>query len=351
MRGDTSYRSYTSYTLYIIISILAMSGLTSCAHKELCEIHPHVRTIRVVFDWRDAPAAAPEGMCVFFYPEDGGAPQRFDFAGRDGGEIELSDGSYRVLFYNNDTEAVLFRNTDSYNSHAGYTREGTLFESIYGNATQHAPRASGTEEQPVVISPDMMWGGSAPEVVISDNGISCIGACPESVRTGGHDHTVHSEQVITLYPHEQICTYTYEVRNVRHLKHITQVCGSLSGMSGAMTFSTEELDGRSVTIPFGAESDGVSSITGGFYTFGHHEDNAAPHHMTFYIWMDDGKKYAYGIDAGDKFNVTDQIHSAPDKRHVHIIIDGLDLPQPIENGNGFDISVDDWDVIEEDIDL
>ncbi len=336
-------------TIHYIIGVFAIAMLTACEHKELCEIHPHVKTVRVVFDWQDAPDANPEGMCVFFYPVSGGNPQRFDFAGTTGGEIQIQVGEYRVLCYNNDTEAVLFRGSDKFDTHEGYTREGSLFESIYGNASQHAPRTQGTEEQPVVISPDMMWGCTASDVTISDKGIRYLSLSLAASRAGDHSHTESVEQVITLYPHEQVCTYTYEVRNIKYLKHVTQVCGSLSGMSGALSFASEELDGRSVTIPFAAASDGVSSITGMFYTFGHDEANTDPHHMTFYVWMDDGKKYAYGIDAGEKFNVTEQIHTAPDKRHVHIIIDGLDLPQPIENGGGFDVSVDDWDVIEEDI--
>lgn len=48
--------------------------------------------------------------------------------------------------------------------------------------------------------------------------------------------------------------------------------------------------------------------------------------MVFYAVMDDGNKYCY--KGGDRLDVTDQVHSAPDKRHVHIIIDGLGLPKP-----------------------
>ena len=98
-----------------------------------------------------------------------------------------------------------------------------------------------------------------------------------------------------------------------------------------------------VTIPFASTSDGISKITGQFYTFGHHEDNQERHMMLFYAWLEDGSKYYYTYD------VTDQIHAAPDKRHVHIIIEGLEFPQPIGNGSGFDVDVDDWIIIEEDI--
>ncbi len=332
-----------------IISACLILATASCNHKELCLEHPHPKSVRVVFDWQDAPDANPEGMCVFFYPIDGGAPFRADFRGRDGGEIYIQDGEYRVLCYNNDTEAVLYRNTDIFDRHEGYTREGNLFESIYGNASQHTPRSQGTEEQPVVISPDMMWGCTASDVVISDKGIEYLSLSMAAGRAGENTLTRSTEQVITLYPHEQVCTYTYEVRNVSNLKHMTQVCGSITGMSGNLFFASEELGEESVTIPFAGASDGASSIKGKFYTFGHHGENADPHLMTFYIWMDDGAKYAYGIDAGDKYNVTEQIHTAPDKRHVHIVIDGLDLPQPIENGHGFDVDVDDWGIVEEDI--
>lgn len=311
--------------LHIIQCMLSVASLLcSCEHKELCYQHPHVKNISVTFDWQDAPEAQPKGMCVFFYPTNGNGVQRFDFKGMSGGEVELRAGTYRVMCYNNDTESLLFHNTDDFDAHTGYTREGNVLEPIYGNGAKYAPRVEGSEHERVVITPDMMWGCTATEVEVTDAG-----------------------QVITLYPHEMICTYSCEMRNVTNLKHATQMCGTLSGMSPSMLLGSEALGTECVTIPFEAVSDGVSTIMGKFYTFGHHEENNDPHHMTFYMVMDDGQKYAYGTDASERFNVTGQIHTAADPKHVHIVIDGLDLPQPIENGNGFDVSVDDWTIIED----
>ena len=82
--------------------------LTSCEHKELCYYHPHAAKVKVVFDWRDAPQADPDGMCVYFYPLEGGSGYRFDFNNTTGGEVDLRVGKYLVLCYNNDTEAVAF---------------------------------------------------------------------------------------------------------------------------------------------------------------------------------------------------------------------------------------------------
>ena len=299
--------------LLYLSAIIALC--TSCVHKELCLVHPHLATLRVEFDWKDAPEADPAGMCVYFYPLEGGRGQRFDFKGTKGGEVRLRVGKYRVLCYNNDTEIVEFYNTDDFGSHGVYTREGSVLEPIYGNAATYAPRAEGTEDERVVQQEDRY-------VEVEDH-------------------------VIWLYPHELVCTYTYEVRNVKNLKHLSQVCGSISSMSGTLEFSSEEIGKECVTLPFSGASDGVSKITGMFYTFGHHLDNPDPHRMAFYVVMDNGEKFCF--KDGNYLDVTSQVHEAPDFRHVHIIIDGLDLPEPMENGSGFDPSVDDWEVVEGEI--
>ncbi len=328
----------------LCIAIIAQLFL-SCQHKELCYHHPHTKVVSLEFDWRDAPQASPEGMCVFFYPLDGeDAPaRRFDFSGKKGGEIDIQEGRYRVLCYNNDTEALLLRGAGSFDTHEGYTREGSIFESISGSRIAQAPRAKDAEDERVVICPDMMWGCTALDVEITEEGVSYL-CFPESQKDDWAGlPPVVDEQVITLYPHELICTYTYEVRNVKNLKYVTKMCGSISSMAPSLFFGSEALGAECVTLPFEAASDGQSRITGSFLTFGHNEANTRHHRMVFYVWFTDGSKYYY------TFDVTDQVHNAPDKRHVHIIIDGLDFPQPIANGNGLQPSVDDWFEVDETI--
>lgn len=325
------------------ILLLLLILICSCTHKDLCTHHPHDINVRVNFDWVGAPEADPEGMCVLFYPVDGGQPRRYDLKGTEGGKINITVGEYIVMCYNNDTEGVLFRNPNDFCCHEAYTREGNIFESIYGNGSAD-PQRKGTDPERVVICPDMMWGSVATEVDITDDGI-----CYTCTTTRGADQRmVLEEHVITLYPAELTCIYTYEIRNVKNLKHATQMCATISGMSGGINLSTQELNLENITLPLESSFDKVSTITGRFITFGHHEDNDAPHRMELYVWMDDGQKLVYGTN-GEKFDITDQIHNAPDRHRVHIVIDGLDLPQPIENGNGFKPSVDDWDVVEKDI--
>lgn len=173
---------------------------------------------------------------------------------------------------------------------------------------------------------------------IAEDGVSYLYRSEAGDHTGGM-----SEQVITLYPKEEICTYTYEIRRVTNLKSTTQLCGSLSGLAHGLFMGTEEIEHERVTVPFEAVSDGVSTVTGKFLTFGHCASHDPHTIFTLYVWMKDGKKLYY------TFDVTDQVDNAPDPRHVHIIIDGLDLPQPIEDGDGFHVDIDDWQVVNEDI--
>ena len=334
---------------------LWVAFLTSCEHKELCYHHPHVVTVRVQFDWRNAPEADPEGMCVFFYPilEEGrnsgelGSAVRCDFRGTAGGTVDLQVGKYRAVCYNNDTEALLFSGADRFDTHYGYTREGNIFESIYGNGAMYAPRAEGSEDERVVITPDMMWGCNAFDIEVTDSGIGYV-CVPEKDRD--KVEVKDTEHVITLYPDELMCTYTYEIRNVTNLKYVDRMCASLSGMAGGLYFGREELDSECVTLPLEALKGDGTTIVGGFFTFGHHPENLDEHRMLLYVWLDGGEKVYYGRDSA-KFDVTEQIHGAPDKRHVHIVIDGLDLPQVIGNGSGYEVDVDDWYEVNEEIEL
>lgn len=313
----------------ILLAGLLSVILSSCNHKELCYVvHPHPVTVRVEFDWEEAPEANPAGMCVFFYHEDDGiTPVRVDFQGTRGGEVELTPGIYRIVTYNNDTEVVHAYNTYDFDHHYVTTREGHILEPIYGNGLPMPPRSGGTEDERVMITPDMLWGCNKPGTVVSQD----------------------SAQVITLRPHDMLCHYSYEVRNVKHLKHVSQMSAALSGMSPTLMISDESLQPEAVTLPFEAHKDGESMIRGEFLTFGHHDEIDNPHRMAFYMVMDDGSKYSF--TSGSNLDVTQQVHSAPDRRRVHLVIDGLDLPTPIENGDGFNPNVDDWDDVQQEIEL
>ena len=88
-----------------------------------------------------------------------------------------------------------------------------------------------------------------------------------------------------------------------------------------------------------------TSITGQLLAFGHCPSVRNRHRLTVYAVLADQSRWYYTYD------VTDQIHSAPNQRDVHIVFDGLPLPKPIVNGGGFQPTVEEWQEVPIDIEM
>ncbi|MCC8036949.1 MAG: DUF5119 domain-containing protein [Bacteroidales bacterium] len=310
----------------MLLLLLLLLLYSSCDHKELCYDHVHGTKIQLEYDWSAAPEAQPRGMCAFFYPDEPeGEVLRYDFTGRDGGEITVPVGSYQVIAYNNDTEATQFQGWGSLSTHEAFTREGNVLEPVLGSGVYQAPRATGSENEPVVIQPDMVWSATRCHVTVTAD-----------------------TRVIVLRPEVRVCTYSYEIRHVSNLAYISQCCASLSGLSPTLWMADDIPGDGQATIPFEAISDGESTITGEFLTFGYDTHYRRENRFLLYVWLSDGQKLCYGTESA-RFEVSEQIRQAPDPRHVHIIIDGLELPTPSGNANGYAPSVDDWSVENQDV--
>lgn len=361
-----------NHIITLLASLLILLLCPGCTHKELDSAYGTTARIRVLFDWRESPDAQPEGMCVYFYPLDPeeGAPRRFDFFDIVGGEIEIATGRYRVLCYNNDTEAILFRGHDLFDTHQAYTRIGYIFESLGMPPHAAPPRAEGTEREEVVITPDMLWGSAMADIEILEDQIRVITPLSSALAEEGHafapgdsartadDPTrggtlpmpprggqLTDITTLTLYPRPLVCHYSYEIRGVTNLSSASTMCGSLSGMSNSLTIGHELLTGAPVTLPVPAYRSDGSTIRGEFLTFGHcPEQKGTPHKLLLYVWLNDGSKFYYTAD------VTSQIHTAPDRRRVHLILEGLELPLPMDSSTGgLKPTVDGW--VEENHDI
>lgn len=295
--------------------------LASCEHKELCYDHSHIVPVNVVFDWTNAPDADPQSMEVYFYPKEGGTVQRFAFSGRDGGSVRLPYGDYDVLCLNTDLTATLYRGAEAWETFEVYTRDASLLEGMGVRTSGEPPRAEGAENESCALEPDMLWTGRLENVTV----------------------TATENQTVTLRPEQSVTRFTYRITNAENLDHVTSISGSLSGLSRGFFLGTAVLDEECVTVPFAAQSDRVSTVTGGFLGFGHCPggDEGTPHMFVIYAVLDDGSPWYYTVD------VTDQVHDPAQKpRHIHIELDGLPLPTPITNGSGMKPNVDDWqDVI------
>lgn len=306
-----------------IAAILAVTP--SCQHKELCYNHPHTADVEVIFDWQDAPDAAPESMSLYLFPLSGGEVLRYEFTDCAGGTIRVPVGHYDALCLNSDTENINYRNTERRETFEVTTRTTTLLSSLasLGVRSDGAPRADGSEDERIALTPDMLWSDHAEGIELK---------------------RIVEVQTITLYPKESVCTYTVEIRNAKNLKYVSGISGSLSSLAGGFLAGNAEMTEERVTIPFNvAISADDAVVRGGLLTFGHCPSTQNTHQLTIYAVLADESKWYYTYD------VTDQIHSAPNQRKIHIVLDGLPLPKPIVNGGGFQPSVDDWQPVKIDI--
>lgn len=325
--------------LLAITAWLAIAGLTeSCTHHDLCLHHRHEIKIRIVYDWRYSPDACPEGMTAYFYREGSDRPIRVDFTGSHGGEISLPTGRYRIISYNNDCKLSQFGHHDDFAAHMTFTRQGNILEPLNSDMTT----PSKVNGQNVVICPDDIYLAKAIEVEIREDGISYI-CVPLDDAAGIIGKPITSEeQVIYLYPQDVLCRYSYEVRHVEGVERIRELCGSISGMCPSLKIASLEKHMIPVVLPYAAEITGDGRIVGEFLTFGHHPEVENPHNMELYVWTNSGSSHILGRGE-ENFNVTGQVHDAPNPRRVHLVIDHIAIPADENAGcSGQTTSADDW---------
>lgn len=296
-----------------------LAAATSCEHKDLCYDHSDAVDVEVVFDWCNAPDASPESMSLYLFPAGGGEALRYEFTDCRGGTIRVPVGGYEALCLNSDTENIDYRNTAQRTSFEVMTRTTSLLGGLSGLGvrSEGVPRPEGTESERVVLCPDMLWSDHAEGVVLAQQ---------SATRT------------ITLSPQQSVSSYTVEIRNAENLKYVSGISGSLSSMAESLYpgMGCDATCERSVTVPFDVEiSADKTAVAGRLFAFGCPTTRNI-HTLTVYAVLSDASKWYYTYD------VTDQIHSAPNQRDVHIVLDGLPLPKPIVNGGGFQPDVDEW---------
>lgn len=310
-------------TLMPAIAAIAAVALSGCRHKDIdfdvdnrCEIY-------VDFDWRNAPDANPESMLAYFYPIGGGAPLLYTFSDPTGGRISIPYGYYNGIGINGDnTEWARMRGTEDPDLFEVYTHDAASLQA-YGLVSRAVPRAEGTEQERMACTPGMLWSDRQDNIALDAKSIADAGGV----------------KIITYYPDEAVCHYTVDVLDIEHSEYLRglEVDATLSGMAEGYLHGKRSATDVAVTMPFTLKSanDG-QQLHAEFLTFGECASTAHKHILTIYLILTDGTQWYRTYD------VTDQVSSAPDPRHVHIVVRGLDLPKPIEGGSGFIPDVNDW---------
>lgn len=301
----------------ILLAFLPVAMLASCHHKEFC--YEHTGKVRIVFDWRNAPDADPKSMNAHHFDNNGSmSPQRFSFAGRDGGYITTREGIYSGIAFNDDiTHWASVRNTGNVTTYEILTRDAASLAAL-GISTANIPRIKGTEDERMASTPEMLWCNRQDNIDIK---------------------FIHGEQVITYYPEEAICYYTVTVLDIDGFEYLgdRNVDATLTGMAEGFMPYQHLPSPTKVTHPYVLSSKVVpNALYSEFLTFGVPTNSNHRHYVTLYT------VYANGEGEYRTYDVTDQVRGAPDPRHVDIVIRGMKIPMPIGGGGSLDVSVNEW---------
>lgn len=302
------------------VSLLVLVCASGCSQRELCYDHSHASPVTVIFDWSNAPEAAPETMVVWFFSVDTDESYRFELTDGQGQEsrsgfdckIKVRPGTYRVLCHNGGAEYIIEQgqNADDYRL---VTPDDEVLAPM--NRSESAPLPGAIANQPVRKQPDTLWAHTldTPVTVLPSD---------------------DTEKQILFTPVEVTAVYDITITGVKNLTSGVDASAVITGMAEAWHPLTSRPAGEEATIPFALNHAGADCLKGSVVVFG---DNT-PHNVRHYLRVYTSYKYYYDYD------VTDQIHNASDSRHVEINLNGLNLPA---TGEGMSPGVNDWDNAEE----
>lgn len=214
----------------VVVPFVWLMMLAGCSRREIWDDYPAV-AVHVELDWSKADVAGslPEGVRAIFYPHDPGGRKVDVFLPVEGGDVNLSPGSYSVVVYNYDTETVLVREEESYETIEAYTNLCRL-------------GVEGTEK--MVWGPDMLYTARTDDFQVRDD-ISCL---------------------LQLQPRAVVRTYPFSLKTIG-LKNVSSAIGSVEG--AMENYLLGKGCGWSHGSPIYFEvTKGAGVIKGSFSTFG-----------------------------------------------------------------------------------
>ena len=323
-----------------ILSLLLVLVVTSCTHKELCEIHSdhaHRFHIRVMadyrLDWEENLTGyrdwklwweegwleydmlrpkAPKGLRVVNYNPNGN--YNIHNIPAAGGTITLYEGENDILFYNNDTEYIVFSRNDN-----GATTRATT------RTTTRATYSGGTfaeEGEKTVNAPDMLFA-NYHEGYISHKTLGPV------------DYPIELQPLV----------FTYKVRYEfkEGLKYVALARGALSGMAESVQMNDGETSENGATILYDCEVTGygVRALVNSFGIPGYPNPNypttrATSHNLNLEVMLRNGKMVTFDFD------VTDQVNAQPHGGVIIVKDIVIKEEDGVQGSGAFDVEVNDW---------
>ena len=237
----------------------------------------------------------------------------------EGGRLPLSEGEYSLLFYNNDTEYIVFDEINASASATATTRTRTRS----GYTALH-------EDERTITPPDMLYGAYV------------------------HSHISQKTWEPVKLPIEmRPLTYSYLIRYrfKSGQQYVAAARGALAGMAERVYLYDGHTNGTRATILFDCKVDdkGCTALIQSFgapeysYTDGYTEDPETHFYtLSLEVVLHNGKTLTY------TFDVSQELRLQP--RGGVILVEDIEVSDEdgTESGSGFDPDVDGW---EDEIDI
>ena len=318
---------------------------TSCEHKDLCYNHPdhaHKYHIKVVadyrLDWEECyggpdwkaswPASyvdynslrpgKPSGLRVVNNDVKGNTNTHNIAA--DGGVITLYEGVNDLLFYNNDTEYILFSRIEG--SNGASTRATTRATTRSRTRATYMGSKYANEGEETMTPPDALFAnfyeGYLAEKVIDPNVVE-----------------------VTLQP----LVFTYKIRYefAEGLEYVSLTRGALSGMARSVILDTGVTSDEAATLlfdcemtPFGSRAKVNTFGVPAFPNANYPSRSEAKHALNLEVMLKNGTMLSFDFD------VTDQVLAQPHGGVIVVKDIVVDYEEGTQASGGFDVSVSDW---------
>lgn len=321
-----------------IISALAII-LPSCQHKDLClthREHAHKYHMNVnadyrydweepygVYDWQNnwpehympydsLRPIKPSGLRVINSNSEG--KSNIHNIQADGGIVNLYEGVNDILFFNNDTEYIIFSRTDHGATTRAMTRtktRSTYLGSKYAN-----------DGEETMTPPDMLFANYFEGV-----------------------YAERTQEPLPLDVTLQPLVFKYKVRYEfsEGLQYVALARGALSGMAKSVLLSNGETSVEAATLLYDCELKdyGAFAIVTSFgvpdfpnMNYPTKVDNK--HALNLEVMLKSGKML--NID----FDVTDQVEKQPHGGVIVVSDIAIKAEDGAQNSGAFDVDVDDW---------
>lgn len=323
----------------ILISAILVLVLPSCQHKDLCyhhREHAHKYHMNIVADYRydweeyygyidwmsqwpenyipydELRPGKPSGIRVINYGGDG--QSNIHNIGADGGVVTFYEGANDILFYNNDTEYIVF----SRSGH-GVTTRATTRTRTRATYTGSKYAAEGEE---TMTPPDMLYANYFEGVYVEKE------LDPVDLK-------------VTLQP----LVFTYKIRYefAAGLEYVAIARGALSGMAKSVLLNSGETSEESATLLFdcnlkdyGAGALLTSFGVPAFPNVNYPTRAPISNSLNLELLLKNGKLMTLDFD------VTDQVQQQP--HGGVIVVSGIEVKaEDGSQGSGaFDVDVNDW---------